>query len=342
LGQTIYAYRTPGYPAFVALCGASPIVIRIAQAIVDTATVLAVFLLARQLSGAATVCFWAAALVAFNPFLIYFSGLILSETVSTAALAWATWLLAKRCSIAGGIVMLLAVLVRPSALGLAPILAAVAAMAATNSPAAPAYRFVPVARQTLIVAAIVCLGLVPWAYRNHRVVGNWIWTTTNAGITLYDGFNPTATGASDQRFVTALPQLRSMNEVERSQYLSSEARRWARENVARLPRLAVAKIARLWTPVPLSADFGRPLYRAISALYAIPFDILLIAGLYSRGLTRSAKLMLLTPAIYFTIIHALSVGSLRYRVPVEPELAVIAASGIATLFSLGGGTTSAS
>ena len=60
----------------------------------------------------------------------------------------------------------------------------------------------------------------------------------------------------------------------------------------------------------------------------------MIAGLLlSRQLTRRAKLMLLAPAAYFTIVHALSVGSLRYRVPVEPELAVIAGSGAAAIFS---------
>jgi hypothetical protein len=41
--------------------------------------------------------------------------------------------------------------------------------------------------------------------------------------------------------------------------------------------------------------------------------------------------LLLIPAIYFTLVHAMSIGSLRYRVPVEPELAVLAAVGIVTI-----------
>jgi len=31
------------------------------------------------------------------------------------------------------------------------------------------------------------------------VLGRWIWTSTNAGFTAYDGFNPDATGASEVR-----------------------------------------------------------------------------------------------------------------------------------------------
>jgi hypothetical protein len=63
-------------------------------------------------------------------------------------------------------------------------------------------------------------------------------------------------------------------------------------------------------------------------MYAIPFDLLVIAGLFSTGLRPGAKMVLLIPAIYFTAVHGMSVGSLRYRVPVEPMLAVIAATAV--------------
>jgi len=332
--QVVYAYRTPGYPAFVALCGGLPIGIRLAQAVLDTSTVLAVYLIARQLSGSGTAAFWAAVFVAINPFLIYFSGLLLSETLFTAPLAWATWFLARRRWWPAALILLLAVSVRPSAILLGPLLAAAAGM--MNPAAGSAYPLVldaRSARRAFVAASIVALvtvvGLVPWAWRNHRMLGAWVWTTTNGGVTLYDGFNPAATGASDQRFLAEMPQLRSMNEIERSAYLQRAAQRWTNENVSALPRLTLAKIARTWSPVPLSAEFGRRAYVMVSAMYALPFDLLVVAGLFSRRLSRSAKLLLVTPAIYFTLVHALSVGSLRYRVPIEPELAVIAGAGAA-------------
>jgi hypothetical protein len=43
-------------------------------------------------------------------------------------------------------------------------------------------------------------------------------------------------------------------------------------------------------------------------------------------------LLLALPAVYFTLVHAVSVGSLRYRVPVEPQLAILAAAGAAVVF----------
>ncbi len=47
--------------------------------------------------------------------------------------------------------------------------------------------------------------------------------------------------------------------------------------------------------MPLSQDFGRPLYRWVGGGYAVPFDLLCLVGLASRRLTRRSKLLLVTP-----------------------------------------------
>jgi hypothetical protein len=80
--------------------------------------------------------------------------------------------------------------------------------------------------------------------------------------------------------------------------------------------------------VPLSAEFGGVRNRVVALLYSVPFDLLVLAGLFGRGAPRSAKVFLLLPAIYFTAVHMLSVGSLRYRIPVEPPMAVLAAAAL--------------
>jgi hypothetical protein len=92
------------------------------------------------------------------------------------------------------------------------VLASLAVNRETPEPYHRRWWALPVGTSMLILTVLV---LAPWAMRNHRVVGRWIWTSTNAGITRYDGFNPDATGASDQSFVAAMPQLKSMTETER-------------------------------------------------------------------------------------------------------------------------------
>ena len=206
--------------------------------------------------------------------------------------------------------------------------------ALVNRRAAGAYHLgplwpLPVGATALLATVLI---LFPWAYRNHLVVGQWVWTSTNAGFTAYDGFNPDADGSSNQQFVAEMRELERMNEVERSEYLTRRARDYTDAHPGRVTELALAKIARMWSPKPLSDDFGRPVYIAIAMLYGVPFFMLVIAGLFSSSLPGTSKVFLLAPAIYLTAIHAVSVGSLRYRVPAEVPMAVVGAACVARVW----------
>ena len=343
--EEVWAFRTPGYPLLVAACGGSVRTVRVAQAFLDTSTVLAIYLLARRWlrSGASLV---AAGVVAVNPFLIYFTGLILTETLFTAMLAWGMVLLLGRADtetnrstavgwggtflwLTGVLLLVLSILVRQSAIALPLVLVVVAALV-NRRQGAPYHRRWPLPVGATVVL-LTLLALLPWAWRNYRVLGRWVWTTTNGGITLYDGLNPDATGASDQSFVRSMPQLRAMGEVGRSEYLSDLATQFARQQKRRAVELAGLKAARTWSPVPLSQEYGDWKYRAVGLLYTLPLYLAVLLGLLRGGgsgpaLPPAAKVFLLLPAIYFTAVHMISVGSLRYRVPSEPPMAVIAAS----------------
>jgi hypothetical protein len=221
----------------------------------------------------------------------------------------------------GTLILAGSVLVRPGAIALPTAIAVVAMLTRGGD-----WRR---ALATGIVAAgMTVLVLAPWAWRNHRVLGSWVWTTTNGGFTMYDGFNPNATGASDQRFVAEMAeQLRAMSEVERSDYLSRRARQFIAEHPGRAVGLAFAKLGRTWSPAPLSREYGRnPKIVVVALGYTVPLFVLAAAGLWvGRGLSRSVKLLLLLPAIYFSVAHAISVGSLRYRLPADVPMAVLAA-----------------
>ncbi len=328
-GQEVYAYRTPGYPALIAMFGGNVRLLRVAQACIDTSTVLAAFLLARRWLGAGGSLL-AAIAVAVNPFLVYFSGLVLSETLFTAMLTWGLVLMVWRPGgMLGGCVLALACLVRPSAL-LLPIGLGVASCGLLSR--ATAARQLTVKALTMLLLTVACF--FPWAARNDRVLGEWIWLTTNSGITRYDGFHPQARGDSDQGFLgrPEMGYLKALSEVQRDRELSRLASESIRDDLTRRPgrlaRLSLAKMGRTWSPVPLSSDFGgRSLHVFVAAAYCVPFLAACFVGLCRGELPIGARVLLFMPAVYFTVVHVLSVGSLRYRVPVEPLLAVLAASG---------------
>lgn len=335
--DVVYAQRSPGYPVFLALCGGSVTTARVAQAFIDASVVLAAFLLARRWVEP-SFSLLAAALVAFNPFLIYFSALILSETLYVAMFAWGMVLLVyRRNFIWGGILLALSVLVRPAGVALPVALGLSAVFVNPPAPQTPrSWLRIPVGLSMLLLILLV---LFPWAVRNRLVLGEWIWLTTNGGITRYDGFNPAATGASNQQFAQSaeLRVTRRMDEVQRNIYYNELAsdyiRQTWRENPKRLVRLTFAKIIRTWSPIPLSREFGGSLdYVLIAAIFSIPLYGLAVLGMWGSTLPRSAKLFLLMPALYVTLVHASSVGSLRYRMPAEPLLAVLAAVGVSLLW----------
>jgi hypothetical protein len=182
----------------------------------------------------------------------------------------------------------------------------------------------------LAILAVVIV-LFPWAWRNahHPVLRSWIWTATNEGITTYDGFHEGATGASDQK--PFLQEMRTlllhMDEVERDEFFAERAHGWIRAHPLRSIQLMGNKIARTWSPVPLSTEYGgKRGYVIIGLCYSLPFYVMILLALWRSGLATNAKVLLLIPAIYFTGVHALSVGSLRYRIPFEPPMAVLVGS----------------
>lgn len=326
----LHAYRTPGYPVIIAALGSSPRAVRVAQAFIDTATVLAAYLLARRLAGD-RAALMTAAIVAANPLLISFSGLILTETLYTATLAWGMWLLVRGGwgIWLGGVVLLAAGgLIRPSGLGLAVVLAGISPL--LNRNLWPAYGTWSRIVVGAVVGAVVCLAVMfPWAYRNarHPQLGEWIWTTTNEGISLYDGLNPAADGSSalEKLPPDLIQRLSRMTEVERDHYLHDLAVSWAMQHPGQTIILAGRKVLRTWSPVPLSSGHGRPIYIAVALAYFVPVWLLVIGGLCSRSLPRNVKFLLMAPAIYFTLVHAVSVGSMRYRLPADVPMSIMAA-----------------
>jgi hypothetical protein len=57
-----------------------------------------------------------------------------------------------------------------------------------------------------------------------------------------------------------------------------------------------------------------------------------ILGLfYDARPRKSLKLFLISPALYLTVTAAASVGSLRYRIPAEVPMSLLAAGGLSSL-----------
>ncbi len=328
-----HAPRMPLYPLllapFAALGPAGIVAAKLAQALLGAAAVLVARRWARLAAGP-RVGLVAGLLVACDPFAIYFSNLLLTESLFTLLLlglgGWAWRLATERHSgravlagyAAAGAALILA---RPSAALLPPIVWALVLALAHDR------------RRALIGAGLggvtIGLALLPWGLRNRAVLGSHAWLSANGGVTLYDALGPQADGSSNQAFLEAFaadPAFRALDEVARDEFLRRRALQTVRADPARAARLALVKLARTWSPTPNVAEHRGGVTAAVSAVYTLLVLVgALVAAVRAVRTTRhqrSLHALLWAPVVYFTLVHCLYVGSVRYRVPLMPLLAI--------------------
>ena len=338
------ALRMPGFPALLAIPIAlftSPMLpARLMLAAVGTIACGLVWCLAQTLADAKTANL-AAALTAISPVMIGFSPVILSETTFAACLVasligMASWAKADRNSSADhrtpsprfsvliglfiGLLIAVACSMRPSWLLAGPLFGIAAIATSANKGSA------------LLLAVCVLIGLVgallPWGLRNQRVSGHFTLTTLWMGPSLYDGLNPQATGASDMEFFDR-DDLRSQgwSEYDVDRHYRREALSFVRQNPARTLELAIFKLGRFFKPWPNAAQFEGPIPKLMVAPFFVVVTLFALRGWWATRHDFWVWALTAGPLLYFAALHTVFVGSLRYRLPAEYSLTVLAAIG---------------
>jgi 4-amino-4-deoxy-L-arabinose transferase-like glycosyltransferase len=191
---------------------------------------------------------------------------------------------------------------------------------------------------TILVVAFATI--LPWSYRNYRVFGEWVFVSTNGGLTLLTGNNPSARGdyTPDDPLVTSL-QRTVVNQVSIDKEAKQRSIRWIMENPKRFLQLLPLKAYRLWAPDGESEwwyQLGFESYtqyahvfrgiRYINQLFYVSLMIafivvgsLLVIGRFDP-LWRSFEWCLLpyTVAAYQTLVALAFSGQSRFHYPVMP------------------------
>ena len=332
-----YALRMPLYPVFLAafawMGDVGVLTAKLAQALAGGATAWLAYRWAfAAVGGRAAIV--AGLLVCFDPYTIKFADLLLSEVLFILigiGLAFAGWTLIHQRGdaprLAGWMAALLgpaAVMTRPSSAGWVLLIWCVLALADRNRRRA--------ARRMAINIAVFSLAMLPWGLRNHRVIGDFAWLSTNGGITLYDAQGPQADGSSNQEFVDAMPEVSGLDEVARDRTFRDLAIAEMRRDPGRVLRLAGVKLLRTWNPFPNVETYRGGWIAWISAAWTVP--IVLGAVVFAvRSRRRTAlQVMIWLPIAYFTLVHCVYIGSLRYRIPLMPFLELAAAAALVSTF----------
>jgi hypothetical protein len=102
-------------------------------------------------------------------------------------------------------------------------------------------------------------------------------------------------------------------------------------------RLAGSKLLRMWNPVPNVQVYRSGFVRFLSAAWTVPTFALAAVGVMLLSIGRKcgglrAALFLLLPALYFSALHSVFVGSVRYRLAAVPMIEILAAVALAAIY----------
>ncbi|MFH0911223.1 MAG: glycosyltransferase family 39 protein [Planctomycetota bacterium] len=338
-----YAWRMPGYQAFLAFLYSlglrSAGAVRLVQAVLGTANVLLLYFAAKRHFGnrAGLVAAFAGAV---DPVFVYFSALVLVETLATTMVllvCLSQRLLQERLglfrAVLAGAVLGAAVLVKEtlSALILFYLL----------------YWFLHglfwarernLARGALVLACLVlgwALVLAPWSLRNHARLGTYSPFSTTGGHALYESNSDLADGGPNNNRIVFPPGSDALGEVERDRLLKREAASWILAHPGRFARLAVRKFLRTWSPVPNYAEARSVPKMAASFLSYTPVMLLALYALWRLRREWALAWLPVVPVIYTALLHMVFMGSLRYRVPVMVCLMILAGKGFDLLLGHG-------
>lgn len=314
--------------------------IRFCQSLLLLAQCALVGSIARRLlrnDTAASIATWVSALY---PFFLYYQGLLLSEALfdtllvaSIAALLW--WRdrggALDRALVATCMCFAAATMTKATLTVLPPLLVALTAMLS-------GFGWRRAAMALLASAVLYAALLSPWWVRNAVLLGEFVPFTTGSSLNLYIGNNPhNREGGIDWSTdvdQAVVARIRAMpGEVARQHAFAKEAIDYIKAHPDVFLLSAVKKFFRFWNVVMNASEFRGGVYSLISAASFGPVLALALIALVRLRRQWRELLPIATLIGYFTALHVVTIASLRYRLPLEPFLIVLASEPLAALLA---------
>ncbi len=320
----------PGYPVLLAaafsLSGPTTGAVFMVNLLAQVLGAWAVYLLASGLGGpkaglASAVCY------SVYPYFVFYTSAAMTEAVHVAMIP--VIILATLRSERGGAAPLLAgastgllFLVRSTALCLLPL--QIACEVSER-------RW----RGALLTAAGFAVMAAPWVARNQIEMGRPVLLPTKGSLNLWMRNNPEALGLEGVRIPDGIMEGISrtdlldypdfepdQGELERSDELAERSFRFIAANPRLFAWLSARRLAEYMSPLPSGGGGGPAAVAAGFGMY-LPLAALSAAGVVrnrrNRGIVLAAGVF-----VVYAGVHALAHGGLRYRLPVDTVLMVLA------------------
>ncbi len=337
------AFMPPGYPLLLAAMiyafGDTPLaflLLALLQAAFGVLLVYLVYLLTFEIYGFESIACASAALAALYPPLVYMCNEFHSISFYIVLSAGTVLFLVRAIKHSGewrnviyaALMMGLLLLFRAEALALALVFALL--LLRVNE------RFSLARPAVFLAISLACLS--PWVLRNYHVFHHFVPTTTTAGLNLWIGNNPHASGSDrgDSKYVppalqaqlAAVP-VNAELELTQSRILTHAALLYIATHPKREIGLACRKLFDLWVFDPLHEKGRRPAYWVPSVL----LSLLAAVGLFLGPKVPPGQLAPVLLSIACSVGVAIVFFALpRYKIVMDPFLCMFAAAALTGLF----------
>jgi len=321
LGTPFYM---PLYPALVAVTGPGWVQLLIDISL-SPATIWLIYELTKQIFGDKRTALVAAAIAAVYPFFIFYSIVGLTETSFMALLVAAYLCWYRNAFVPAAIFSVFAILTRPIFDPLAPILVIYFAFVVSG------LSIGGTAKQLAVYAAIYCVMMAPWWAHNYNVYGSFVRLNLGSGLALFSANNPSnLTGGFDTKLNESMAPYNGISDpIARDKALRDAAFSYMKDNPERTLVQASKRFIRFWYPWPYADEYGSVKYKIISLFSFVPVLLMALVYVIFGGHVQFKRIApLLLFCAYLTSLHMVFPGSLRYRLPLEPFLVILAAAGI--------------
>lgn len=357
----------PLYPVFLglvyrALGPDSYLAVRLIQALLGALAALAIYGAARCAArGDVLTAVIAGMITAFYPYLVYYTGLLAGENLYIpllAALAWAlTCLVADPGAALPGSGERFRGVLSPASLSLLVGLLAGLTFLTRSSiilflPLAALLMLQAHGRRRGTVAVLLCalafaVTVSPWVVRNYRVHGEFVLMPTKGGLNLWMrnhpdvvrpefldaglGFPEGLASRLEKTELLEYPELEGLSEVERNRLITGRAVNFIRANPGYFASLCVRRFVWLMS---ITGSQSRGALYLVAGLLSYGLVLPLAAsGAYLAWRRRIRGALVPVALILYTIgLHTLFHGGIRYRLPVDPLMGILAAYAAAALW----------
>lgn len=310
----------PLYPIVSYMLGGEKLLIGF-DIILSVATVATVYGLTKTIFEERRIALFAAVATAIYPYFIFYSISRLTETLFIFLLTTAFLAYYRRYEIIGHILLVTSVLVRPSLDLLAPILVFAFARFVHR------YGMKRSILQLTGYCVVYALLMTPWWLHNYEKYGEFVRLNLGYGVVLYSGNNPmnkSGGGITGIDFTDDVVTGVS-NPIKRNQIFVNAAFDYIKANPLEFVENAFRKLARFWRLWPYAPQWVSFQTIAISLL---SYGVVLFLAVLSLFRLNKAQIVSLAPVfiliIYLTSVHMVTIGSIRYRLPLEPFLIILA------------------